>query len=158
MKDSIDSLAEKLADSDAVISSLGTGMSLKITKLYSEGTKNVVSAMQQAQIGRLILVSSSGTAPTTEEPWWYLWFVRRLLINVYVDQARMEEQIISTKNLEWVIVRPSQLTNGKQKEYRVRLRHNPKGGFQISRADVAGFMLKQLTDDSYLHELPALAY
>ena len=158
MKDSRDRLAELLIGSDAVISSLGTGMSLGITKLYSEGTNNVIAAMQQAQIPRLIAVSSSGTDPTTEEPWWYLWLVRRLLVNVYVDQAKMEERIASAKDLQWVVVRPSQLTNGDKKKYRVRLRHNPHGGYKISRADVADFMLKQLKDDTYLSEFPALAY
>ena len=158
MKDSKDSLAELLAGSDAVISSLGTGMSLGITKLYSQGTSKLIAAMQQSKIRRLVVVSSSGTCPTLEEPWWYLWFVRRLLVNVYIDQARMEERIIATNNLDWIIVRPSQLTNGKRKQYRVRLQHNPKGGYQISRADTADFMLKQLEEDTYLHELPALAY
>lgn len=158
MKDSKDSLADLLAGSDAVVSALGTGMNLGITKLYSEGTSKLIKAVQQSNIRRLVVVSSSGTDPTTEEPWWYLWLVRRLLVNVYVDQARMEERIINTKNLDWTIVRPSQLTNSDKKKYRVRLRHNPKGGYQISRADVADFMLKQLKDDTYLYELPALAY
>ena len=158
IKDSCDRLAEILTGSDAVISSLGTGMSLGITKLYSEGTTNVISAMQQAEIPRLVAVSSSGTDPTTEEPWWYLWLVRRLLVNVYVDQAKMEERIANTKNLQWVVVRPSQLTNGEKKQYRVRLNHNPHGGYKISRADVADFMLKQLKDDTYLSKFPALAY
>ena len=158
MKDSRDRLAEILTGSDAVISSLGTGMSLGITKLYSEGTTSVIEAMQQAQIPRLVAVSSSGTDPTTEEPWWYLWLVRRLLVNVYVDQAKMEERIASTNNLQWVVVRPSQLTNGDRKQYRVRLNHNPHDGYKISRADVADFMLKQLKDDTYLSKFPALAY
>lgn len=158
LKENSELLADRLSGSDAVISSLGTGMGLGITKLYSAGTKNIIQAMQQAKIRRLIVVSSSGTDPTTEEPWWYLWLVRRLLINVYVDQARMEEQIINTNNLEWVIVRPSQLTNGNKQKYRVRLKHNPEKGYQISRADVANFMLKQLEDNTYLNQLPALAY
>lgn len=158
LKDNSDRLADNLAGSDAVISALGTGTNLGITQLYSEGTTKVIKAMQQVQIRRFVGVSSSGTEPTTEEPWWYLWFIRRLLVNVYVDQARMEERIINTKDLEWIIVRPSQLTNGDKQEYRVRLRHNPEGGYQISRADVADFMLKQLKDDTYLYQLPALAY
>ena len=158
IKDSTDYLAALLAGSDVVVSALGTGTNLGITKLYSEGISKLIEAMQQSKIRRLVAVSSSGTEPTTEEPWWYLWLVRRLLINVYVDQARMEERIADAENLDWIIVRPSQLTNKGKKKYRVRLRHNPKGGYQISRADVADFMLKQLKDDTYLYELPALAY
>ncbi|MHC4092748.1 MAG: NAD(P)H-binding protein [Planctomycetota bacterium] len=29
---------------------------------------------------------------------------------------------------------------------------------KISRADVADFMLKQLTDDTYLHQTPGVSY
>ena len=42
IQDSQDSFAEKLAGSDAVISALGTGMNLRITKLYSTGTTRIV--------------------------------------------------------------------------------------------------------------------
>ena len=158
MKESAEALAEKLGSSDVVVSSLGTGTNLGITRLYSEGTERVVAAMKQADIERLIAVSSTGTDPTKGEPWWYLWFVRRLLINVYVDQARMEQNLMAS-DLDWIIVRPSQLTDGQHKGfYRVAPRHNPEGGFRISRADVADFILGQLDKDTYLRQTPALAY
>ena len=158
MKESAEALAEKLGSSDVVISSLGTGTNLGITRLYSEGTERVASAMKRAGIERLIAVSSTGTDPTNHEPWWYLWFVRRLLINVYVDQARMEQDLM-VSDLDWIIVRPSQLTNGeKTGEYRVAPRHNPEGGVRISRADVAHFILDQLGKDTYSRQTPALAY
>lgn len=148
MKDSVDELARKLGPSEVVVSSLGTGTNLGITRLYSDGTKRVTQAMEQANIKRIIAVSSSGTDPTPHEPWWYLWFVRRLLVNVYVDQARMEQDLMHS-DLDWTIVRPSQLTNGEKRgAYRVAPRHNPEGGSKISRADVADFILKQLDKES----------
>jgi hypothetical protein len=70
----------------------------------------------------------------------------------------MEENIMRRDNLEWVIVRLSQLTNGSPKAYRVNLRHCPEGGYQISRADVASFMLQQTHEDTYLRQTPALCY
>jgi putative NADH-flavin reductase len=158
MHDDSVNIATLLAGSDAVISAIGTGYSLNITKIYSEGTQKVVEAMEKANIRRLVVVSSCGTDPEPIEPWWYLWLVRRLLINVYIDMTRMEEHIIRKDNLEWVIVRPSQLTDGVPKKYRVKLRHCPEGGYQISRADVASFMLKQIVEDTYLHKIAALAY
>lgn len=159
LNDSAASLAEKLGTSEVVLSSLGTGTKLGITRLYSEGTKQLVAAMQHAHIKRLLVVSSVGTDPTNDEPRWYLWGVRRLLINVYVDLARTEQFLMDQSDLDWIIVRPSQLTNGKKTGvYRVAPRYIPEGGIRISRADVADFMLKQLKQDTYVRQTPTLAY
>ena len=58
-----------------------------------------------------------------------------------------------------MIVRPSLLTNGRERgEYR----HGHVGSYilptRVSRADVAAFMLKQLTDDTYVGATPGICY
>ncbi len=151
-------LAEKLRGSEAVLSAIGN-RTLGITQLYSEGTKQLVAALQQARIKRVLIISSIGTDPTDDEPRWYLWLVRRLLINTYVDLARAEQFVMDTDDLDWTIVRPPRLTNGRKTgSYRVALRYVPKGGIQISRADLADFMLKQVGQDAYIRQIPTLAY
>lgn len=56
-------------------------------------------------------------------------------------------------SLDWVIVRPALLTNGRQRNaYRVG--SDPS---RISRADVAAFMLEQVTGTKYLRQTPGLA-
>ena len=158
LNESDSALAEKLGGSGVVLSALGVS-NLGITQFYSDTAKQLVAAAQQARVKRLMIVSSVGADPTDHEPWWYLWFVRRLLINYYVDMARMEQFVIDTANLEWIIVRPTYLTNGdKTGVYRVTPRHAPKGGIRISRADLADFMLKQLGQNTYVRQTPALAY
>ena len=158
MHESAEKLAEKLGPSEVVLSALGAGTQLGITRLYSEGTDRIIAAMSQAKLKRLIVVSSVGTDPTTDEPWWYLWLVRRLLINVYVDLARMEQNVMAT-DLDWIIVRPSQFTNGeKTGTYRVTPRHLPEKGIRISRADTADFMLKQLEQTTFVRQTPTLSY
>ena len=158
LNESVAALAGKLEGSEAVLSALGVS-NLGITQFYSDTAKQLVAAAQQADVKRLLIVSSVGADPSEHEPWWYLWFVRRLLINYYVDMARMEQFVMDTAKLEWLIVRPSYLTNGeKTGVYRVTPRHAPKGGIRISRADLADFMLEQLQQDTYVRQTPALAY
>ena len=170
LDESASTLAEKLGGSEVVLSALGV-LGLGITHFYSDTAKLLVAAAQQARVKRLLLVTSVGADPAEHEPWWYLWFVRRLLINYYVDMARMEqfvmdtvtdtvtETVTGTGGLEWIIVRPSYLTNGaKTGVYRVTPRYAPKGGVRISRADLADFMLKQLEVDTYVWRTPAIAY
>lgn len=158
LSESTATLAEKLRGSEVVLSALGV-LGLGITHFYSDTAKLLVAAAQQARVKRLMFVSSVGADPSVHEPWWYLWFVRRLLINYYVDMARMEQFVIDTAELEWIIVRPSYLTNGeKTGVYRVTPRYAPKGGVRISRADLADFMLKQLEQGTFVRQTPALAY
>jgi putative NADH-flavin reductase len=57
-----------------------------------------------------------------------------------------------------VIVRAPRLTDGPRTgEYRVGY-VGKNSGTKISRADVAGFILQQLTDDEYLHQQPMISY
>ncbi|MEW5957587.1 MAG: NAD(P)H-binding protein, partial [Chloroflexota bacterium] len=62
--------------------------------------------------------------------------------------------------LDWTIVRPAAFTNGARTSvYRHGFSATDKRlKLKISRADVADFMLKQLTDDTYLHQTPGLSY
>ena len=170
LDESASTLAKKLGGSEVVLSALGV-LSLGITHFYSDTAKLLVAAARQARVKRVMFVSSVGADPAEHEPWWYLWFVRRLLINYYVDMARMEQFVMDTLTdtvtdtvtemgaLEWIIIRPSYLTNGKKTGvYRVTPRYAPKGGVRISRADLADFMLKQLEGDTYVRGTPAIAY
>jgi hypothetical protein len=74
---------------------------------------------------------------------------------VYADKER-QEQAIQQSELDWIIVRPSRLTDDPRGgAYRVALDGRTVLG-KIGRADVASFMLAQLTDDRYLRKSPAI--
>ena len=60
--------------------------------------------------------------------------------------------------LDWTLVRPGRLTNRPGTgNYRVTPRYRPHGGINIPRADVASFMLDQLTDTHWSRQTPTLA-
>ena len=71
----------------------------------------------------------------------------------------VQEKIIESSALDWVIVRPSVLTNGpKRSVYRVGADvGNWLMPSRISRADVAAFMLEQVAGAKYLRQTPGLA-
>ena len=66
--------------------------------------------------------------------------------------------MIAASNLDWVIVRSGVLTNaGKRGQYRC----GPRVGSclwsrRVSRAQVADFMLDQLTSDKFLRATPGV--
>ena len=147
-----------VAGQDAVLSALGT-RSARRTTLFSESTQNVISAMKKQGVRRLVCITGIGTGDSKGHGGFLydrviLPFVVK---NVYEDKDRQEEAIRQSA-LDWVIVRPARLTDEPAKgEYRVFL-----GGSYtaqtISRADVAAFMLAQLTDDTYVHKMPVISY
>jgi NAD(P)H-binding len=69
----------------------------------------------------------------------------------------VQERIIRSSKLEWVMVRPVILSDGpKTNAYRALV--DPRDwtcGF-ISRADVADFLVKQIDDDAFLYKTPVL--
>ena len=76
-----------------------------------------------------------------------------------MDKAK-QEKLIRNSNLNWTIVRPGQLTNGK---FTGKYKHGENLGNyiltkMISRANVAHFMLSQLTDPSYLKKAVGVVY
>jgi NAD(P)H-binding len=73
---------------------------------------------------------------------------------LYADQRRMEALVMKS-GLDWTIVRPSGLfASPAVTDYEVAEAHI--NGRFTSRTDLADFMLKQLSDDRYLHRFPAL--
>jgi putative NADH-flavin reductase len=144
---------------DAVLYALGT-RSPKPTTLFSASTTNIVGAMEKHGVQRLVCITGVGVGDSKGHVG-FLYdkiFLPLILKNLYEDKERQEE-VIKQSNLKWVIVRPARLTDGPATggRYRVFL-EGPYKATKISRADVAAFMLAQLTNDRYVHEMPVISY
>ena len=81
-----------------------------------------------------------------------------LLQPAFADH-QAQEAYIRDSALDWVIVRPAAFTDGPATNaYRRGFPATEKNlSFKISRADVAGFMLGQVADDTYLRQTPGLS-
>lgn len=144
---------------EAVLSALGV-RKLRKTTVLSEGTRNILRAMEQHGVKRVIVESSLGVGDSKGQFPWYLGIlVRVFLRNIYADKE-VQERFIQKTNLDWTIVRPAGLTNGPRTGvYRtwVGKPDMPITGW-ISRADVAEFMLKQLANSTHLTQAVGLSY
>lgn len=121
----------------SILSSQGLGPSTTV----SEVTKNIITAMQETGVRRLICVSSHSLIAT--RPWLIVKLVKWIFRNPYADLAAME-QIIATSNLNWTIVRATQLIDGKPTGQIQRERNGRDfraGPYQIRRADLATILL-----------------
>lgn len=157
----MDSVDRAVRGKDAVLSALGHKQWFIPTSKLSEGTRNIVKAMEKNGVKRFICETSLGVGDSRGRlGLYYTLFVIPFIVFFYFRDKKRQEQIIRESSLEWVVVRPGQLTNGQKRGF---YRHGGKIGsylltVRISRADVADFMLKQLTENSYLRQTPGLAY
>lgn len=152
------SVEKAMQGQDAVFCCLGAGSKGTVR---SEGTRNIVRAMEKAGVRRFICQSTLGVGDSWDNLnflWKYIMF-RGLLRQAYADHVSQED-CVKQSHLDWTIVRPGAFTDGNLTgEYRHGFPGTDKTTkLKISRADVADFMLKQLTDDTYLHKTPGLSY
>jgi putative NADH-flavin reductase len=150
-----------LAGVDVVIQSLGVSAGpeaiFERTRLFSKATQVLVTAMEQAQIKRLICVTGFGAGDSRGRGGFLYNVAFHLLVGRIYDDKDVQERIVRRSKLDWVIVRPVILTNGpRTNAYRALV--DPRDwacGF-VSRADVADFLVKQIDNDAFLHKTPVL--
>jgi putative NADH-flavin reductase len=144
---------------DAVLSALGHKRYFYPTRILSEGTRNILRAMEAHGVRRLVCETSLGIGDSAGRLGaYYTLFVIPLILPFYFWDKTRQERMIAQSRVEWVIVRPGALTNGAR---RGRSRHGRDVGsflltVRISRADVAEFMLDQLASDTYLGAAPGV--
>lgn len=137
---------------DAVLSALGMKPWSRARTL-SEGTRNIVAAMERFGIKKFVCESSFGVGDSKQQTDWFTRLMIRIFLGrIYADKE-IQEPLIQQSNLEWVIVRPARLTNGRQRgRYRSGVHLKPGLFGSIARADVAAFMLQQVTSPAFLRQ------
>jgi len=145
---------------DAVLSALGHKRFFGPTRILSEGTRNILRAMERHDVGRFVCETSLGIGESAGRMGLvYTLFVVPMILPFYFWDKTRQERVIAASSAEWVIVRPGALTNGEKRG--IRREDAGVGSFlwtvRISRADVAAFMLDQLTSDQYLRKAPGVS-
>jgi putative NADH-flavin reductase len=148
-------VAAAVAGQDAVLCALGPANFKKPNTVVSEGTKNILLAMQKHGVPRLVCQSAIGIGDSKGQgPFVFKKIILPLFLkHVYADKERQEEEV-RRSDLDWIIVRPSRLMDWPARgAYQVSIDGTPVPG-KIARADVAAFMLQQLSSDQYLRKTP----
>lgn len=145
---------------DAVLCTVGADSSAA-TRLYSTSAKNILHAMAEHGVPRLVFLSNFGVLDERSTDWRsaaLLFLVKRVIRDTLTDHRRALDAMRRC-DLQWTAVRPMALTDAPSLgRYRVAIDGLPARGWRIARADVADFMLQQLHDDRYVRKAPALAY
>lgn len=151
-------LTAALPGHSAILSTLGSGKSLK-SDIASRAAAAVTAAAEQTGVSRLVLLSafgvgnSLGQASTTQRLMY-----RTVMRSLFADKADADARVRAS-GLDWTLVYPVTLTNGPATggAYRAGERLPMKGMPQISRADVAAFMLAATTRDDWIRRTVILS-
>ncbi len=142
---------------DAVISALGIFHKDPRTEL-SDGTRNLLDAMQAHGHERLAVVSSLGAGDSKGQGSLLARGLQRFLLSeVLVDKTRQEEMIKASPML-FTIARPPQLTDDETVrndlfEWSGAEPRGVKLTWKVSRASVAGFLLRAVENGTHIREI-----
>jgi putative NADH-flavin reductase len=146
---------------DAALCAIGNRQYILPSNILAKGTRNIVRAMETHGVRRFVCETSLGVSDSFGRLGvYYTLFVYPVVMPFYWFDKEEQEKVVKKSKLDWVIVRPGQLTNGRK---RGQYRHGEKVGnylwsVSISRADVADFMLNQLGETPYMRSAPAVCY
>ncbi|MFT3752259.1 MAG: SDR family oxidoreductase [Paludibacter sp.] len=146
-------MKDAITGADACISALGSGSLTHRSPDIVHGIGNIVSIMESAGVRRFIYMSSIGAGDSRlliAQP--SRFFVVNILLRVPIADHNANEKRISSSNLNWTIIRPGVLTDGAiTGSLKSGTDISPlKKSRSISRANVASFILDQLSDETYL--------
>lgn len=153
-------VAKAIDGADAVILTLGVPKDARVlrsTTLFSDATRTLIAAMDEAGIKRLITVTGFGAGDSKDKLSTPERITQKALLGrVYADKD-LQEQLIRDSGLEWTIARPGILSdNRKSNDYKVLLEKETWRNGLINRADVADFLVSAAESASYIHQTPAL--
>lgn len=151
---------QAISGQDAVISTLGPTRP-PVDGLMETAAKNIVSAMQKHDVKRLLSTTGAGVRDPRDQPKLFDKVMKALLTVMAKDVLQDSEanvDLIRASDLDWTVVRFPRLVNGQHTgKYRVGYVGKDSGS-QLSRADAANFIIRELEKGEYVHKAPMVSY
>jgi putative NADH-flavin reductase len=147
---------------DAVISVLGPRPQEDLRRMpLTQGMQNILAAMRKTNVRRLLISSTPSASDSNDLPE----FKFKVLVGIikYAMRPAYEEivnvaRMVRESDTDWTIVRVS-MPNNAPGSGRIRAGYlgRKQVGTNISRADLAAFMLRQVKDPTYMRQAPAVS-
>ncbi|KIF77928.1 hypothetical protein QR77_37090 [Streptomyces sp. 150FB] len=146
------SILEAVRPADAVIEGVGS---------ESAATRRIIAAMDTAGVKRFVVVSTCSVPDPADRPDLkfkaLVQLVRTAAPRAWAE-VRSAAEAVRASDLDWTLVRVAKL-NDKPATGAIKVGHYGHGvvDLSISRADMAAFLLSQVTDETYLRNAPAIS-
>ncbi len=134
----------------AVIEAIGGTTSYKATQLETTSIRNIIAAMRSEGVPRLIVVTMMGLGDSrSQSPFWYKHLLMRTFLRGSTQDKIHTEAAVVSSGLDYVIARPPILKDGPATG-RISILGPTAIGHAITRADLASFLVDQLTSNANL--------
>ncbi len=127
--------------------------------VLSKGTKNILDNMRATKVKRYICVTAIGTGDSVKQCTPLARIVLRYGLRwLFKEKDAQENLIRSSVGIDWTIIRPTAITNGRKKGAMIG-EDLPSGVLtHISRADVAEIMVGMINQKSSYKKALVLSY
>ncbi|MFI9170040.1 NAD(P)-dependent oxidoreductase [Streptomyces lincolnensis] len=157
-----DAVERAVSGTDAVISALGPSLKRSTTGTQvTDGTRTIVQAMQARKVDRFIGLATPSLADPRDKPHWkhrVLPVAAGLMFPNALAELKGMTEAVTGSGLDYTIAR---ITNPTDKPATGRIRSgflgHDKVGSAMSRADIAAFLVAQLSDTRYRRAMPAIS-
>ncbi len=152
---------------DVVIVTVGISENPLLVRLFgsrktpmcvrSLGTQNVITAMNNHGVEKLIVQSSFGVGDSRDK----LSFIDRLFFKLFlkpqIEDTEKQEIIVKSSNLQWVLIQPVHLRSDSKVETILASAKGETGQSSIARRSVAKFLVQMVESSEYLRQSVALS-
>ncbi|WKN40427.1 NAD(P)-dependent oxidoreductase [Tunicatimonas pelagia] len=149
-----------IAGTDIVVSLFGHGKGSP-EWLQTTGTENILAAMEEYQVSRIISLSGGGLPYEKDRPKFpdkVIRFIMKVAVPRVLNDAIRHAEVLKNSDVTWTIVRGPQLTNEpKRGEYRIGW-VGVNAGTKLGRADLADFILRLVEHKGYDNQMPFVSY
>jgi len=153
-----ETVAAAISGKDAVCSALGPGSDGDVSVLET-GIENLVTAMEDSNVQRLVAVAAAGILQATPG---------RLRLDVddfptalgpLAAVHRAVYDRLQSSALDWTLVCPPRMPDGPPtNHYRTAVDYLPEGGQSVSTGDVATLVYDAVVDGRYVRQRVGIAY
>ncbi|WP_199180831.1 NAD(P)-dependent oxidoreductase [Cryobacterium sp. M23] len=154
-----DAVDQAVAGSDAVLSLFGQVKGSPPT-LQAEGNQLIVDAMGRHEVKRIVTLSGGGLSAPLDRPGpadRVIRFLLKTLSGHVLADAEQHLRVLEASGLEWTVVRGPRLTEKPGAgTYRVGW-VGVNASTQISRDDLADFILTQVEDRTFIGQMPFIS-
>lgn len=154
------SVERAVRNQDAVICALGSSTPRKRDPTLVDGVRNIIQAMEQAGVKRFIYLSFIAVRESRGDLGPVVHYVVAPLLHNVISDHEEKENLIKQSQLDWIIVRAPRLTSGAHTSAYRSGEHIKARSLilTLSRADLADFILKQLTANTFVRKTPRVMY
>ncbi len=129
--------------------------------LQTRGTENILAAMREHQVPRIISLSGGGLPYEKDQPKFpdkAIRFIMKIAAPKVLNDAIRHAEVLRNSDVAWTIVRGPRLTNEPKKgDYRIGW-VGVNAGTKIGRVDLANFVLRLVENKEYDGQMPFVSY